>query len=197
MRYIIYYDNIARSPAMCEQDYFRGDKLPLHFLETDDFEEAFLEFSAYCPEGKFPVLFIEPLCAASITFIYPETDELQRMVGGSIEIIAIQGRQHMCIVCNEEAKKKSQTMNRACITDGLVTDIICGPFIIGAFTEGGEGEITRPGIQDASDMYYTFKEPEVFLTDADRDFIRPVKCTAHMTQFLKENSVSLININSI
>lgn len=191
MNYIIYYDYIIGSPAMCEHNYFTEDKLPLQLIQADSFAEAYNEFIVQCPEDKVPVIFVEPLVCACVTFIYPALSVYQRLVGGMIEIIGEPSSTNADIICNDEGKLMHLRLNRALRSEGRIYDVISGNMII-CFRDEDEWAIS-PSPIDIERVYELYKEPEVFYMDDKNRNINSIKCNPELAQLMRENNISLIN----
>lgn len=112
------------------------------------------------------VLKLSPGCRPEVIRIPHTLEEMQRLVGGSIEAI-FPFEDQVAIVCNEEGKLLGQEPCRA-IRDpdtGEIIDVICGTFFVCGLTEDDFGSLS-----DVQITYYSklFEFPEMFLWNGNR-----------------------------
>ena len=92
--------------------------------------------------NKIDVLLVEPGQYPKAIQIGTELEDLQEIVGGSIEV-TYPFEEEVGIVLNEEGKILGLPLNRAMRNDdGDVYDIYAGPFIVAGLTEDDFGSLT-------------------------------------------------------
>lgn len=81
-------------------------------------------------ENKLKVLYIRPMKQPELIEIKEDLTEMQRLVGGTIEVY-MPFDDDAAIVCNEEGKMRRLPLNRAVYAEnGQLGDIIAGNFFI-------------------------------------------------------------------
>ena len=109
------------------------------------------------------VLMIEPGEAPRRLELNHSLEEMQKAVGGSVQILYPFG-EPVALVCNEEGKLLGLPLNRALRdADGKIYDIVCGAFFLcGAPPDSDE----LAGLTEDQLQYYErrFSRPELFLS---------------------------------
>lgn len=133
-----------------------------YYVDANDFFNV--EFHPEETKEALPktmdVVFVEPGCESRREMIGTELADLQRAVGGLIEVCTIE-EDKVYLICNEEGKINGMSPNRALFDgDGDISDIIFGPF----FICGAKGESFDSLPEDKMKEYTErFKNPEHFL----------------------------------
>lgn len=110
--------------------------------------------------NKIDVLLVEPGQYPKQTQIGTELEDLQEVVGGSIEV-TYPFDEEVGIILNEEGKLLGLPLNRAMRSDdGEVYDIYAGPFIVAGLTEDNFGSLTPEQMKKFSEMFH---QPEMFV----------------------------------
>ena len=105
----------------------------------------------------------EPGKRAYISEIGSDLHSMQKVVGGLIEIYYLS--EDVFLVCNDEGKINGMKANRTIRNEeGVIVDIICGPFFIAKDDPEGEGEICSLSEEEAERYKERFFYPEdIFL----------------------------------
>ncbi len=110
--------------------------------------------------NKIDVLLVEPGQYPKAIQIGTELEDLQEIVGGSIEV-TYPFEEEVGIVLNEEGKILGLPLNRAMRNDdGDVYDIYAGPFIVAGLTEDDFGSLTPEQMDKYNKMFH---QPEMFV----------------------------------
>lgn len=111
-------------------------------------------------EEKMDVLLVEPGKYPQHIQIGTDLEDLQKAVGGDIEV-TYPFPDQVGLICNEEGKLNGMEWNRALYDDhGNMTDVIAGPFLIVGLTEDDFCSLTDQQLSDFEDQFYS---PEVFI----------------------------------
>lgn len=109
---------------------------------------------------KMDVLLVEPGKYPQHIQIGKELEDLQKAVGGDIEV-TYPFEDEVGLICNEEGKINGLEWNRALYDDhGNITDVIAGPFLLAGLTEDDFCSLTDQQFSDFEDKFYS---PEVFI----------------------------------
>ena len=113
------------------------------------------------PENfKMDVLLVEPGKHPQRVQIGTELEDLQKAVGGPIEV-TYPFMDPVGIICNEEGKLNGMDLNRAIYDDeGQVSDIIAGPFLVTGLTEDNFQSLTDDQMVMFEDKFHS---PETFI----------------------------------
>lgn len=104
-------------------------------------------------QNEIKVVMVEPHKTPTITTIKTKLENLQKAVGGLIEIIDIED--NVCILCNEEGKLIGLEGNRR-----LANDILVGAFYVcGSNNEGELISLTDTQIEKYKQLFW---EPQTF-----------------------------------
>mgnify|MGYP003290222018 CR=1 FL=1 len=190
MNYILYNDYQAGSFAAIREEGFSSLENPIECFEAETFYEVFDYMRNISPKGKIPAIICYPLKEAIITFVTPDINVLQRIVGGSVEIVTTPDMPTVDIICNEEGKLNKMRLNRALTSNDRVYDVIAGPMVIMGVNESGQN--VNPGIKTLEMLYYKFLEPEIFIVDRKQNTINSVKCSSTTAEIMRENNISII-----
>ena len=118
------------------------------------------------------VLMIEPGKVPRRLELNHRLEEMQKVVGGSIQILYPFG-EPVALVCSEEGKLLGLPLNRALRdADGRIYDIVCGVFFLcGAPPDSDE----LAGLTEDQLQYYErrFSRPELFLNIGGRILCLP------------------------
>ena len=104
-------------------------------------------------QNEIKVVMVEPHKTPTITTIKTKLENLQKAVGGLIEIIDIED--NVCILCNEEGKLIGLEGNRR-----LANDILVGTFYVCG--SNNEGELTSLTPSQINRYIKIFREPQTF-----------------------------------
>lgn len=74
---------------------------------------------------KIKVVIVEPYREPKVKEISNTLKELQKIVGGYIEIVPLQIGNNLSVICNEEGKLLGLLPNRS-----LGQDVLCGTFLV-------------------------------------------------------------------
>ena len=111
-------------------------------------------------EFKMDVLLVEPGKYPQRVQIGTELEDLQKAVGGPIEV-TYPFDDPVGIICNEEGKLNGMDLNRALYDDeGRVSDIIAGPFLVTGLTEDNFQSLTDDQMVMFEDKFHS---PETFI----------------------------------
>ena len=122
--------------------------------------------------NEMTVLVVEPGKKPYVKSIPSGLASLQKEVGGYIEVIYPWADAPCAIVCDEEAKLKGKTLNRALRDeDGAIYDIIAGTFLIVGLDEDGFISLDNKYIHKYSKV---FERLEVFLHFDDKIVVLPL-----------------------
>lgn len=136
-------------------EYGRSD----HILNSDYFIGADFMAEEIAPE-KIKVVILEPDKVARVAEIGTELEDLQRVVGGYIEVYPCSDDPDCCFILNEEGKIKGLPLNRAVYgADGKIADIIAGTAFICDGTGENFGSLSEEKLEKYSEK---FKLPEKF-----------------------------------
>lgn len=113
------------------------------------------------PENfKMDVLLVEPGKHPKRVQIGTELEDLQKAVGGPIEV-TYPFENPVGIICNEEGKLNGMDLNRAIYdAEGRVSDIIAGPFLVTGLTEDNFQSLTDDQMVLFEDKFHS---PETFV----------------------------------
>ncbi len=112
-------------------------------------------------ENKITVLVVEPERKPYTKVIDSTLESLQREVGGYIQAI-YPFEDEVAIICDEQAKLSSKSLNRSLRDDtGEIYDIIAGTFLVVGLTEENFGSLN-----DEQQKKYSryFEMPEFFIS---------------------------------
>lgn len=110
--------------------------------------------------NKIDVLLVEPGQYPKAMQIGTELEDLQEIVGGSIEV-TYPFEEEVGIILNEEGKILGLPLNRAMRNDdGDVYDIYAGSFIVAGLTEDDFGSLTPEQMDKYNKMFH---QPEMFV----------------------------------
>lgn len=110
--------------------------------------------------NKIDVLLVEPGQYPKAVQIGTELEDLQEIVGGSIEV-TYPFEEEVGIILNEEGKILGLPLNRAMRNDdGDVYDIYAGSFIVAGLTEDDFGSLTPEQMDKYNKMFH---QPEMFV----------------------------------
>lgn len=110
--------------------------------------------------NKIDVLLVEPGQYPKVMQIGTELEDLQEIVGGSIEV-TYPFEEEVSIILNEEGKILGLPLNRAMRNDdGDVYDIYAGTFIVAGLTEDNFGSLTPEQMDKYNKMFH---QPEMFV----------------------------------
>ena len=113
----------------------------------------FLYLEVIKMQNEIKVLMVEPHKNPTVTTIKTKLENLQKAVGGLIEIIDIED--NVCILCNEEGKLIGLEGNRK-----LGDDILVGTFFVCGSND--EGELTSLTDSQIEKYIQFFWEPQTF-----------------------------------
>ncbi len=113
----------------------------------------FLYLEGFYMQNEIKVVMVEPHKTPTITTIKTKLENLQKAVGGLIEIIDIED--NVCILCNEEGKLIGLEGNRS-----LANDILVGTFYVCG--SNNEGELTSLTPSQINRYIKIFREPQTF-----------------------------------
>lgn len=148
-------ENREAAEEMVTESWYRGE----YILDADNFVEADFEAEEIRPE-KIKVVILEPDKVARVAEIGTSLEDLQKVVGGYIEVYPYPDDTDCCFILNEEGKINGLPLNRAVHgADGKIADIIAGT----AFICDGTGE-NFGSLNDEKLKTYSkkFKLPEKF-----------------------------------
>lgn len=112
-------------------------------------------------QSEIKVVIAEPMREAYIYTIKNELSELQKIVGGYIEVLPFTREDNVTIICNEEGKIDGLPLNRSLAHDGEIWEIIAGTMII-AGDDYMNGEFIGLTDEQAEKYLNQFLKPEVF-----------------------------------
>lgn len=110
---------------------------------------------------EIKVVIAEPMREAYIYTIKNELSELQKIVGGYIEVLPFTREDNVTIICNEEGKINGLPLNRSLAHEGEIWEIIAGTMII-AGDDYENGEFIGLTDEQAEKYLNQFLKPEVF-----------------------------------
>lgn len=123
-------------------------------------------------KGKLKVLVVEPGKRPYTKTIEPGLASLQHEVGGYIEAV-YPFIEPVAIICDEEAKLKGRTLNRALRDEeGYIYDIVAGTFLI---TGLGEEDFASLEEEHMKQFSKHFETPEMFLRVNGKLMVLPVE----------------------
>lgn len=126
------------------------------------------------------VLTVEPLKAPYLSEIGSELEDLQKAVGGYIELV-YPFEDEVCIVCNDEGKYNGSELNRSLRDeDGEIYDVVAGTFLIVGLGEENLESIPEELIPKYMEMYavpelFTMKDGNVISIPLDIKTGEPVE----------------------
>lgn len=112
-------------------------------------------------QSEIKVVIAEPMREAYIYTIKNELSELQKLVGGYIEVLPFTREDNVTIICNEEGKMNGLPLNRSLAHEGEIWEIIAGTMII-AGDDYENGEFIGLTDEQAEKYLNQFLKPEVF-----------------------------------
>lgn len=112
-------------------------------------------------QSEIKVVIAEPMREAYIYTIKNELSELQKIVGGYIEVLPFTREDNVTIICNEEGKINGLPLNRSLANEGEIWEIIAGTMII-AGDDYMNGEFIGLTDEQAEKYLNQFLKPEVF-----------------------------------
>lgn len=122
-------------------------------------EEASAYEAGSAPE-TISVLMVEPNKYPRQIEIGTDLEDLQKSVGGMIEVIYPYD-EPVALIMNEEGKINGLPLNRALRDDnGNIYDVVAGPFMVAGLTEESFGSLSPEQIRKYSEI---FKQPEMFM----------------------------------
>ena len=131
------------------------------FETAHDFEERISSEPAHEQVAEsMDVLLVEPGKYPQRVQIGTELEDLQKAVGGPIEV-TYPFTDPVGIICNEEGKLNGMDLNRAIYDDeGRMSDIIAGPFLVTGLTEDNFQSLTDDQMVMFEDKFHS---PETFI----------------------------------
>ena len=116
-------------------------------------------------EEKMTVLKVSPGKRPETAMIHDTLEDLQKAVGGYIEVIH-PFDDSTCIICNEEGNLNGLPLNRALADDsGRIVDIIAGTFLVAGVSDDGFSSLSAEQIRKYGDMY---AKPQMFFRQGGR-----------------------------
>ena len=109
------------------------------------------------------VLVVEPGNVPNTREITNSLQEMQKVVGGMVQVIYPFPNQKIALVCNEEGLLLGLPPNRGLRDeDGALYDIVCGTFFLCGASASGEVfmSLTQEQVEQAEKWFHT---PEVFV----------------------------------
>ena len=114
-------------------------------LDSNDFQGA--SFRAGEAGKKMQILVIRPGQRPERAEIGPELEDMQRVVGGNIQVFQ-PFEDEVAVICNEEGKLDGLPPNRAIYSDGgEMVDIVAGTFFICGTPLSGDSFCSLPEVQ--------------------------------------------------
>lgn len=112
------------------------------------------------PKETIHVLLVEPEKYPRPVEIGAELKDLQKAVGGFIEV-SYPFIDNVGLIMNDEGKIQGLPLNRALRDDnGEIYDVVAGPFLVAGLTEDNFGSLTPEQMEKYSEHFHS---PEVFL----------------------------------
>ncbi|EFE90440.1 hypothetical protein GCWU000341_02941 [Oribacterium sp. oral taxon 078 str. F0262] len=135
-----------------------------YVLGAEDFTEVSFdtveERECSMPKEKIKVLLIRPNAYPEKISIGTELEDLQKAVGGYIEV-TYPFSEEVGLVMNEEGKLNGLSLNRALRSeDGDVYDVIAGDFLVVGLTDENFGSLTPEQMDKFEAMFH---QPEMFV----------------------------------
>ncbi len=122
--------------------------------------EQAVAYETEAPAVTMTALLVEPEKYPRPVEIGTGLDDLQKAVGGYIEVIYPFDDQ-VGLVMNEEGKLEGLPLNRALRDDeGKIYDVVVGPFLVVGLTEESFGSLTP---EQMSQFEQVFHQPEMFI----------------------------------
>ncbi|MDO4649679.1 MAG: DUF3846 domain-containing protein [Eubacteriales bacterium] len=141
--------------AWDHQDYVLGaeDFTGVTFNTVDERESSI-------QKEAMDVLLIKPNEYPQKIEISSELEELQKAVGGNIEV-TYPFLDEVCLIMNEEGKINGMPLNRALRSeDGDVYDIVAGDFLVVGLTEDSFGSLSPEQMEKFESLFH---QPEMFV----------------------------------
>lgn len=134
------------------------------FEKADTFASRVAEagelYNAVPEKETITVLLVEPEKHPRPVEIRTELEDLQKAVGGYIEV-TYPFDDNAAIVVNEEGKLNGMQLNRALRDEeGEIYDIVAGPFLVVGLTEENFGSLTPEQMKTYEEQFHS---PEVFM----------------------------------
>lgn len=135
------------------------------FEQAQAFEDRMAEREEMSQEpieqtDMITVLMVQPGERPYETQIHTELEDLQSLVGGSIEV-AYPFDDNVGLIMNEEGKIEGLPLNRALRDeDGDIYDIVAGPFMVVGLTEDNFGSLTKDQLKHYGEV---FQQLEAFV----------------------------------
>ena len=115
------------------------------------------------------VLLIEPGEKPRLKTVTHTLEELQALVGGTVQAVYPFPDQRVALLCDDEGKFKGYTPNRVLLDeDGNPYDIVAGTFLICGITEDNFGSISDEDAKHFTEMFYW---PEMFMRTLEGQII--------------------------
>ena len=109
---------------------------------------------------RIRMLEVAPLEAPRLIEVYHTLDNLQELVGGTVQAV-YPWDDLVAILCDDDGKAKGYPANRILVDeDGNPYDIIVGPFYIGGLTSTDFGSISDELAEKYTER---FRYPEMFM----------------------------------
>ncbi|ERL22973.1 hypothetical protein HMPREF1986_00149 [Oribacterium sp. oral taxon 078 str. F0263] len=125
--------------------------------------EQAVAYETEAPEAAketITALLVEPGKYPEKVEIGTELDDLQKAVGGYIEV-TYPFDENVGIIMNEEGKLNGMNLNRALRDeDGKIYDVVAGPFLVVGLTEESFGSLTP---EQVNTFEQQFHQPEIFV----------------------------------
>lgn len=122
-------------------------------------------------ENQLKALLVKPLAEPIVAEISNNLDTLQKLVGGTIQVL-YPFQDEVGLICNDDGKLIGLDLNRALRTEsGVVYDIIAGDFLIVALTEDDFGSLSDEQLEQYKEKFY---HPEIFIRAGDEILAIPV-----------------------
>ncbi|MDY4769497.1 MAG: DUF5688 family protein [Lachnospiraceae bacterium] len=125
-------------------------------------KEQAMEYGSGAEPAKdtINVLLVEPNCYPKEVEIGTGLEDLQKAVGGNIEV-SYPFEDNVGLVMNEEGKIEGLPLNRAIRDEnGQITDVVAGSFLVVGLTEDSFGSLSPDQMKTFED---TFHQPEAFV----------------------------------
>lgn len=139
------------------------------------YEERMLEKeeAVHSLKEQATVLLVRPGRFPEIVKMGMGLSDLREAVGGCIEVIDPFNDEQACIICNEEGKIKGMRPNRAIYDkDGVLRDVIAGPFIVAGVNYDNFCSLTEEQMKKYGSQFYY---PEYFGHDGKHPIVFTVK----------------------
>ena len=120
------------------------------------------------------ILVVEPGKAPVITEIDGNLQEMQKIVGGSIQAVYPFSSEKVALICNDEGKVLGLPMNRGLRDEhGNLYDIISGTFFLCGAPSDSES-FTDLSAEQIARFQQRFRTPEIFVRVNDQILVLPI-----------------------